>query len=162
MMLRSLLCQLQEAFQAYKQDAISKLRARQKRLALSSKERHLQEMLEKERNRLFAEEKRKKEANPEAHPLSGKRQIQWRLSYGYNGLHVNQVMVYFYFLSSIRRSFVFYCIISIGINLKLLYCYMLIQYFNINISSIHSYIQEEFDVNLTKVQECFDEILKPF
>ncbi|XP_076105248.1 uncharacterized protein LOC143073519 isoform X5 [Mytilus galloprovincialis] len=61
---------LQEAFETYKQDAISKLRARQKRVALASKERTLQDMLEKERNRLFAEEKRRKEANPEAHPLS--------------------------------------------------------------------------------------------
>lgn len=61
----------QEAFETYKQDAISKLRARQKRVALASKERTLQDMLEKERNRLFAEEKRRKEANPEAHPLSG-------------------------------------------------------------------------------------------
>ncbi|KAJ8317345.1 hypothetical protein KUTeg_005249 [Tegillarca granosa] len=61
---------LQEAFQIYKQDMISRSRARERRINLASEDRRLQHLLHKEREKLFAAEQRKKEANPDAHPYS--------------------------------------------------------------------------------------------
>ena len=55
-----------------KQNSLSRVRERQKRLELVKKERQLQNYLEQERNEIFAEGNKKKEANPEAHPYSGK------------------------------------------------------------------------------------------
>ncbi|KAK3590021.1 hypothetical protein CHS0354_041046 [Potamilus streckersoni] len=60
---------LQEAFLTYKQDTISRLRERQKRVNLAADERRIQDTLQKEREEIFAEQKRKV-ANPEAHPYS--------------------------------------------------------------------------------------------
>ncbi|XP_062588774.1 LOW QUALITY PROTEIN: serine/arginine repetitive matrix protein 2-like [Saccostrea cucullata] len=60
---------LQEAFKLYKQNTISHVRERQKRVTLATEERRLVTAMEAERERLFAEQK-KKEANPDAHPYS--------------------------------------------------------------------------------------------
>ncbi|XP_056006390.1 uncharacterized protein LOC125657755 isoform X4 [Ostrea edulis] len=60
---------LQEAFKLYKSNTISHVRQRQKRVAFAAEERRLVTTLEAERERLFAEQ-RKKEANPDAHPYS--------------------------------------------------------------------------------------------
>lgn len=55
---------------------ISRSRARERRVHLASEDRRLQKLLHKEREKLFAAEQRKKEANPEAHPYSG-MYIKW-------------------------------------------------------------------------------------
>ncbi|KAH3787914.1 hypothetical protein DPMN_166045, partial [Dreissena polymorpha] len=60
---------LQEAFNVRKQATISRLRERQKRLALSSEQRKMEVYLQLERDRLFQEERRR-DVNPEAHPYS--------------------------------------------------------------------------------------------
>ena len=67
----SVVFHLQEAFQYRKQQTISRLRERQKRLNLAAEQRTMEAYLKMERDKLFQEERRK-EANPEAHPYSGR------------------------------------------------------------------------------------------
>ncbi|GFO36855.1 Alstrom syndrome protein 1 [Plakobranchus ocellatus] len=61
---------LQEAFLARKQVFISKCRERQKRIALSRENRHLQECLRLEREAIFADQERPVAPNLYAHPCS--------------------------------------------------------------------------------------------
>ncbi|XP_061186322.1 uncharacterized protein LOC133194357 isoform X2 [Saccostrea echinata] len=70
---------LQEAFKLYKQNTISRVRERQKRVTLATEERRLVTAMEAERERLFAEQK-KKEANPDAHPYSENLHVPKRRS----------------------------------------------------------------------------------
>ncbi|XP_021378542.1 uncharacterized protein LOC110466410 isoform X2 [Mizuhopecten yessoensis] len=61
---------LQEAFKNFKQNTISRVGERQKRVQLAAHERQLQQYLEQERKELFNNQGNKKESNPEAHPYS--------------------------------------------------------------------------------------------
>lgn len=61
---------LQEAFKTFKQDTISRVGERQKRVLLAAHERQLQHYLEQERKELFSNQNNKKESNPDAHPFS--------------------------------------------------------------------------------------------
>ena len=60
----------QEAFELHKASCASQINERQKRIHLASEQRHLDEGYAAERAMLFAD-KRRKMANPEAHPYSG-------------------------------------------------------------------------------------------
>ncbi|XP_033125548.1 uncharacterized protein LOC117123658 [Anneissia japonica] len=60
---------LKEAFEMHKLNFISKSKERVKKVKLAAEERHIQEQYEKERLKIFQEEK-PKQANPHAHPLS--------------------------------------------------------------------------------------------
>ncbi|XP_071494845.1 uncharacterized protein [Diadema antillarum] len=60
---------LQEAFEKYRSDFISKSRERQRKVKLAAEERHTQAMCELERAQIFHDQRSKK-SNPNAHPLS--------------------------------------------------------------------------------------------
>lgn len=62
----------------FKQNTISHVRERQKRVTLAAEERKLTSALQAEREQLFSENK-KKEANPDAHPYSGKSKWQAKI-----------------------------------------------------------------------------------
>lgn len=61
----------QEAFLKFKGDVVSRSKARQRRIALASKERQLEEMLGAERAQLFMD-RRYEDVIMQYHPLSGK------------------------------------------------------------------------------------------
>ena len=61
---------LQDAFQLYRQDLISKSREREKHIALRAEERRMQELHQMERQQLFQLKKNQK-ANRDAHPICG-------------------------------------------------------------------------------------------
>ncbi|KAL3863913.1 hypothetical protein ACJMK2_005634 [Sinanodonta woodiana] len=84
---------LQEAFLTYKQDTISKLRERQKRVNLAADERRIQNTLQKEREEIFAEQKRKV-ANPEAHPYSENLHKPTRRMFSKNEMKENTGRIY--------------------------------------------------------------------
>lgn len=63
---------MKEAFLAHKQDFISRCKERQKRLALASEYRQMQECMRLEREAIFMDQDRVMPANLDTHPYSGK------------------------------------------------------------------------------------------